>query len=185
LLTTSARVSIELEKNEIRGDKLASVTPITDAYNWNLTRISEAFGLSRDTVRKRLREAGVTPADKRGNAPVYKLSDVGPALFSNEMVMNSEYTPDKMPPKDRKEWFQSENERVKFQTNVGDLIPVGEHRDDLAAVLKKVSSFFDSLPDKMERRRTFTPEQLTELERASDDLREMLYRLLVEVGGNG
>lgn len=164
---------------------MASVTPITDAYNWNLTRISEAFGLSRDTVRKRLREAGVQPADKRGNAPVYRLSDVGPALFANEMTMNSEYTPDKMAPKDRKEWFQSENERVKFQTNVGDLIPVGQHRDDLAFVFKKVGSFFDSLPDKMERQRMFTPEQLVALERAGDDLREMLYQQLIEVGGNG
>lgn len=165
---------------------MSNVTNIADAFNWNVTRISEAFGLSRDTVRKRLREAGVVPADKRGNAPVYRLSEVGPALFANEVTkVAGGYTPDELGPKDRKEWYQSENERLKFQREVGDLVTRGDYRDDLVKTLKIVASFFDSLPDKMERRRSFTVEQLAELERAGDEVRESLYQKLVEAGGDG
>lgn len=163
----------------------SNVTNIADAFNWNLTRISEAFGLSRDTVRKRLREAGVNPVDKRGNAPVYQLSDVGPALFANEtQAIAGGYKPDELAPKDRKEWYQSENERLKFQQAVGDLVTRGDYRDDIAKTLKIVASFFDSLPDKMERRRVFTPAQLAELEKVTDELRERLYQDLIEVGGD-
>ncbi|BBT82720.1 DUF1441 family protein [Salmonella enterica] len=165
---------------------MADVTHIGDAYAWNITRIAEAFGMSRDTVRKRLREAGVQPKGTRGNAPVYLLADVGPALFQGggEQTAAS-HQPDKMPPKDRKEWYQSENERLKFQREIGDLIPVGEYRDDLSRVLKKVVSFFESLPDRMERRRTFSAPQLEELERAADEFRNQLYSELLEVDDNG
>ena len=108
---------------------MADVTHIGDAYAWNITRIAEAFGMSRDTVRKRLREAGVQPKGTRGNAPVYLLADVGPALFQGggEQTAAS-HQPDKMPPKDRKEWYQSENERLKFQREIGDLF------DEIGAV---------------------------------------------------
>lgn len=53
----------------------------------------------------------------RGN-PVYNLRDVGPALFGSPASADPDdiHDPSKMSPKDRKDWFQSENERVKLQT---------------------------------------------------------------------
>lgn len=165
---------------------MGEITRINEAFCWNLTRIAEAFGLSRDTVRKRIREAGVQPSGKRGNAPIYNLADVGPVLFQGDGYQaQTKYTPDELAPKDRKEWFQSENERLKFQREIGDLIPVGEYRDDLSQVLKQVVSFFESLPDRMERRRSFSAAQLEELERAADDFRTQLHRELLEVDDNG
>ena len=50
----------------------------------------------------------------RGN-PVYNLRDVGPGLFGSPASADPDdiHDPSKMSPKD---WFQSENERVKLQT---------------------------------------------------------------------
>lgn len=48
----------------------------------NISQIATMFALSRDTVRKRLRSAGVAPA-KRGDRRIdlYDMAAVGPALF--------------------------------------------------------------------------------------------------------
>ena len=166
---------------------MAEVTNINDAYSWNITRIAEAFGLHRDTVRKRLKEAGVLPVGKRGNADLYPLSKVGPALFGGDAAPGAklEYTPEELWPKDRKEWFQSENERLKFQENIGELIPVHEHRESLLKTIKATVSFFESLSDKMERRRSFTPDQLEELDTATDEFRLILHNQLLEMKDNG
>jgi len=155
---------------------MAEVSHINDAYSWNITRIAEAFNLSRDTVRKRLRESGVRASGKRSGAATYALADVGPALFDAEARFVPEiHDPDKMRPKDRKEWFQSENERVKYLVDAKALIPEGDYRQDLYTTLSAVVSFFENMPDKMERTGLFTPEQLELLETQGDAFRSQLY----------
>ncbi len=53
---------------------MSNVSGIGDAYYWSVFKIAEAFGLHRDTVKKRLLAAN-TPvaATVRGN-PVYRLA---------------------------------------------------------------------------------------------------------------
>lgn len=162
---------------------MAEITPIQEAYAYNISRLAEAFCLDRKTVRKRLSQAMVRPISKRNGQPVYALADVGPALFGAQARPKTDTKdPDKLEPKERKEWFQSENERLKFQQSVGELIPEPEYRDDLALAFKLVVSFFESLPDKMEQRRVFTPAQLGELENATDAMRAQLYDMMIGAG---
>ncbi|MGL5482063.1 MAG: DUF1441 family protein [Aeromonas veronii] len=161
---------------------MAEIAVLADAYKWNVSKLAEGFGLHRDTVRKRLNDAGIAPCGKRGNAPIYDLRDVGPALFGAQQVMvEGEIDPAKLAPKERLDWFRSESERLKFQQTTKTLIPDTEYRDDLAKTLKLVCAFFDSLPDKMERKRVFTREQLEELEKVADELRNQLHTELKEV----
>lgn len=47
----------------------------------NVTDIARMFELSVNTVRSRLRAAKVGPVAKEGNSPMYRMSQVGPALF--------------------------------------------------------------------------------------------------------
>uniref|UniRef100_A0AB39C9V0 Terminase small subunit n=1 Tax=Aliivibrio phage vB_Alvi_H905 TaxID=3234039 RepID=A0AB39C9V0_9VIRU len=165
---------------------MGNVSSINDAYAWNITRIAEAFGLHRDTVRRRLKENQIKPVRKVKGVDVYALMDVGPALFSAESANKSEddYDPNKMAPKDRKDFFQSERERLKFQTEIGELMPDSDYRLDLAETLKAVVAWCESLPDNMERTRLFTPEQLDLLESTSDGLRAQLYVKILEVEPN-
>ncbi|PMN73189.1 hypothetical protein BCT27_12545 [Enterovibrio norvegicus] len=141
------------------------------------------FELHRDTVRKRLKEALVKPAGKKSGVDVYAMADVGPALFSAEVGNKSEddYDPNKMAPKDRKDFFQSERERLKFQTEIGELIPDSEYRLDLAATLKYLVSAFESLPDNLERRYKVPPEVLEHVEKWADENRAWIYNKVLEV----
>lgn len=160
-----------------------SVSQINEAFNWNITRIANAFNFHRDTVRKKIKAAGLKPDGRQGNAELYQLAKVAPVLFSAPEKARGklEYVPEELWPKDRKEWFQSESERIKFQANIGELIPVDKHREALLITVKSVVAFFESLPDKMERRRSFTPEQLEELERVTDAFRAELYEQLLVI----
>lgn len=158
-----------------------SITGGPEPYKWNISQLATAFSLHRDTCRKRLNDAGVQPCGKRANAPLYHLHEAAEAIFAGTVVQGDQADPSKLDPKSRKEWFQSENERLKFQTSIKELIPTGEHRDNMAVTVKAVCSFFDSLPDKMERSRLFTPEQLEALEAECDKMRQQLYNELNEV----
>ncbi|WP_285331703.1 DUF1441 family protein [Vibrio parahaemolyticus] len=162
---------------------MGSVSHLNDAFSWNITRIAEAFGLHRDTVRKRLKEARVKPSGKKSGVNIYALEDVGPALFAAETSNKSEddYNPNKMIPKDRKDFFQSERERLKYETEIGELIPEGDYRLDLAATLKYLVSAFESLPDNLERRYKMQPEALEYIETWADESRTYLYHGLLEV----
>lgn len=149
---------------------------------WNISALASASGLHRDTVRKRLGEAGINPVGKKKNAPVYDTAEAMQAIFAQQTVaVGDQLDPNKLDPKGRLDWFKSETERVKFQREVKELIPNGEARDGLAEVLKRVGSFFDSLPDKMERKRLFTREQLEDLENTCDIFRNQLYQELQEI----
>lgn len=154
---------------------------VKDDYKFNLSTLALMFGVHRDTLRKRLQEASVSPVGKRGNAPIYDAADAAQACFAQQTINADSLDPDKLDPKSRKEWYQSENERLKFQESVGDLIPCGEVRDEYAEMVKRVAAFFDSLPDKMERKRLFTPAQLEALESTCDEMRNFLHRELVEM----
>jgi len=162
---------------------VGSVSHLNDAFSWNITRIAEAFGLHRDTVRKRLKEARVKPSGKKSGVDIYALADVVPAWFAAETSNKAEddYNPNKMIPKDRKDFFQSERERLKYETEIGELIPEGDYRLDLAATLKYLVSAFESLPDNLERRYKMQPEALEYIETWADESRTYLYHGLLEV----
>jgi len=53
--------------------------------HFNISQIARMFDLSRDTVRKRLRAAGIAPSGKEANAPIYDMAKVGPALFGGSI----------------------------------------------------------------------------------------------------
>ncbi|WP_163833368.1 DUF1441 family protein [Spartinivicinus ruber] len=150
-------------------------------FNWSISLIADAFGLSRQTVRKRIRQAGIEPAGTVKSNPVYALADVGPILFTDNLIESADFTPEKLPPKERKDWYQSETERHKLAVQVRELIPEGEVRDEMATLFKSLVSYFESLPDKVERTRLFTTEQLSLLDDCHDKFREELYQQLMAI----
>lgn len=164
---------------------MAEITGIETAYHWNISRFAEAFGMDRATIRKRLKAAGVEPVGKKGAAKLYALKDAAPAIYQadqgQEMEMPTD--PEKMMPKDRKDWHSGEKDRLANETTKSNLVPVDEHREGVLVVLKSVVGFFEGLTDKMERTRKFTVEQLEELESCTDDMRADLYDKLQQAEG--
>lgn len=161
---------------------MAEINRLEEAYNWNITRVAQAFGLHRDTVRKRLREAGVVPTGSRNGANVYALKDVGPALFS-ESRPGAKLSPDEYHPTERKDWYQSENLRVKLEKEMRSLVPAEEAHREMSALAKAVASGLDSLADMLERDAGLPPEAIEMVERITDALREQMYQAILDEGG--
>lgn len=167
---------------------MSNVSNLGDAYNWSVARIAEAFGLNRATVKKRLMDARIPVAGTVKNNPVYALRDVGPALFSNadEPDSDSIHDPSVMDPKSRKDWFQSENERVKLESTLRQLVPADEVHREMAMMAKSVLQVLDTWPDRLERDRGWSPDQLAEAQSMIDEMRDALAGEVHDVGeGDG
>lgn len=157
---------------------MAEINRLEEAYNWNITRLADAFGLHRDTVRKRLKEAGVVPAGARNGANVYALKDAGPALFS-ESRPGTATDPNDYHPSDRKDWYASEISRVKLEKEMRLLVPAEEAHREMSRLAKAVASGLDSLADMLERDAGLPPEAIELVEKTTDALREQMYQVIV------
>lgn len=161
---------------------MSNISNIGDVYNWSIAKIAEAFGMDRKAVKRRLLDANIpVAATTRGN-PVYALRDVGPALFGTDISADPEdiHNPARMDPKDRKDWFQSENERVKLETSLRQLVPASDVHREMALTVKIITQVLDTWPDKLERDRGWKPAQIAEAQAAIDDIREALSAELRE-----
>ena len=160
---------------------MGDLTRIDDVYLWNLTKIGQAFNIHRDTVRKRLTKANVQPKKNLKGKALYALSDVGPALFAGETVLGNDLDPDKLAPKDRKDYYQSENERLKYEKSAALLVPAEEVAQGQATLIKELASAIESGVDRLERTRLFDVAQLEALERDQDMLRNIIHQHMEEM----
>lgn len=154
---------------------MSDVTPISGANDWSISRIAEALGMSRNTVSKRLRESAVKPSRKEKGSFVYALKDAMPALYKADTPQNLGLNnPDEMPPESRKAWFQSENERIKLEREIGNLLDSSEVAREFSLMAKAVIQVLDTLPDVLERDCGLTPHQVSKVQGSIDDLRDQM-----------
>ncbi|WP_434340195.1 DUF1441 family protein [Motilimonas cestriensis] len=159
-----------------------SVSSLDDAYNWSIKRIAEAFGLARETVTSRIKKAHVQPAGKKSGHPVYALNDVGPILFiSDAAAVNEIHNPEIMHPKDRLDWFKSENERLKFHVNEGGLVEAHDSARAMSDLAKSLIQELETLPDLLERDCGMSPESLDRVVHSIDDLRDRMAQSILSM----
>lgn len=157
-----------------------SAQDIATAHQWSISQIARAFGMDRRTVTKRLEDGGVKPASSRGGFPVYELKAVGPALFGQVMVGGTD--PNNMPPNERRAWYQSENERLKFEREMSQLVPMHDVRREMSSMAKGMANTLDSLPDILERDCGLSAEALDRVQEVVDTQREQMYLRIIEDG---
>ncbi|RKR79177.1 DUF1441 family protein [Marinobacter nauticus] len=156
------------------------VNSIADAHNWSISQIARAFGMDRKTVARRLEDSRITPSGKKNGYPTYALRDVGPALFSEHVLFDPEDDPSNLPPSERKAWYQSENERVKLEKELRQLIPVDEVHLEMSQLAKSVTTTLDSLPDILERDCELPPDSVIRVQETVDTLREQMYMRILQ-----
>lgn len=148
----------------------------------SIARLAAEFGMARETVSKRLAQAGVQPDGKRAGYPVYRLRDACPALVDGAVVGEEGVDPSKMKPGDRRAWFQSENERLKFEQETGNLILAAEVHAEFAAVAKIVVRELETLPDRAERDLRCSPEVVEYLQGEVRSVRTEIAKRLADDG---
>ncbi len=136
--------------------------------------------MGRDTVAKRLAAANVPAAEVRAGHPVYRLRDAAPVLLDKGHAGGGEdFDPCDLPPKERKDWFNSEESRLAVQAKARRLIPAAEVEVEYAELVKGLVQFLDTLPDVLERRADLSPEQAVAIGEVIGEQRQALYDRLV------
>lgn len=82
-------------------------------------------------------------------------------------------------PHGRKAWYQSERERLKFEQETEQLVPVSDVRRSFSVVVKAIVQILETWPDRLERDRGWTTSQLNEVQIVVDEVREMLEKAAI------
>ena len=151
---------------------------------WSISWLADQFRLDRRTVTRRIRDAGIPPAGQQSGFPVFRLADVAPVLVDPiSRALEGTVDPRDLPPKDRKDFYQSENERLKVETTMGALVPAVEVEADMAELVKMAVQFLETLPDVLERKLSLQPDQVIKVQERCDHVREQLYQAIVGPDG--
>ncbi|HDR2564812.1 TPA: DUF1441 family protein [Enterobacter ludwigii] len=140
----------------------------------NVSQLAELVGMNRNLVARRLRELELV-AGNGENLKVYELGPALQALLTPSVKENGE-----MSPQDRKAWYQSENERLRFEAASRELLPVDEVAREYASLAKAVVMVLETLPDILERDCALTPPAVTRVQIIIDDLRDEMARKVYE-----
>lgn len=146
----------------------------------SIRRLSDEFGIARETISKRLRESNVQSCGERNGFPVYRLRDACPAILTGAVYDEAGVLdPKTLPPDKRNAWYQSENRRLEFEMSAKQLIPAAEHEANLADMAKNLVQFLVTLPDVLERDANLSPEQVERMHSTIDNQRQALYEKIV------
>lgn len=151
----------------------------------SVSQIASEFGMARATVAKRIEALGIRADGKRAGYPVYRLKDiVRVAGDSGGDGVSEDVDPMRMRPTDRRAWFQSENERLKFEAEQGMLIPAGEVEAEMAEVAKIVTRALETLPDRLERDLRTSPTVVDYVAQHCRAIREELHAAMQDEGAD-
>ncbi|MCP4342143.1 MAG: DUF1441 family protein [Desulfobulbaceae bacterium] len=92
--------------------------------------------------------------------------------------------PEKLPPRERRDWYDGERKRRDLQILDRELIPLDEFSKTYSEVIKSVAASLETLPDMLERDAGMTGAQLQTVYRVVDGLREDIYHKLGENSGD-
>ncbi len=92
-------------------------------------------------------------------------------------------SPENMPPKERRDWYEGEKVRVALELQSGNLLTLDDYRLELARILKQVANTLETLPDTLERKCALPPDALIAVQEEIDKERAMLVAALLEREG--
>lgn len=141
-------------------------------FRLNINQIAALTDLHRQTVATRL--TGVPLADgSNEKRKLYSVQDILISLISR-MPEPAEHDLEEMDAHERKAWFQSERERLKFEQETAQLIPAPDVYREFAAIIKACTQVLETLPDILERDCALPPVAVTRVQEVIDDLRVRL-----------
>ena len=141
-------------------------------FSWSLNQFAREFGIARETVQSRLRAANVAPTGEKRGFPVYSVSAAARAILLPESSTPGLNDPDRMSPKERSDWFRSENERLKYEKDSGLAVGSDESREQMALIAKIGLQVLETLPDILERDYNLDADIISGVEARIDTIRE-------------
>ncbi|MEG0867939.1 MAG: DUF1441 family protein [Hafnia sp.] len=140
----------------------------------NVTQLAALTEVHRQTVKIRLKN--VKPSGGNGsNLTLYSVVD----LLSELMRIPTPVSGEEMNPQDRKAWYQSERERLKFEQETAQLIPASDVRREFSLMTKAVVQVLETLPDILERDCALPPAAIARVQSIIDDLRDQMAEKVI------
>jgi hypothetical protein len=143
---------------------------------WSVSKLAREFNTTRQNLADKIKRANVQPTGTENGNSVYALADVAAIFFADQIVVagSANFDPDKLPPTDRKAWYESEKVRLHVEREQGQLVTLDEYQEELARVFKELANFLETLPDTLERKCTLQPVVVETMQKLIDEQREML-----------
>lgn len=138
----------------------------------NINQLAAITDLHRQTVASRLTNVEPAPGSN-ARLKLYSVLDILKELLSRTTASELVDVDNMLPP-DRKAWFQSERERLKFQQETNELIPAAEVSREFSSMAKAVVQVLETLPDILERDCAMTPSAVVRVQKVIDDLRDQI-----------
>lgn len=147
-----------------------------------------AGALRRDpkTVKKRL--GPCKPKTRQGGVDLYDLEEAMSYLVKPRFDIKDylkTMNPTELPSMLRKEYWDAELKRLKFEEIAGELWPTASVLAVFAEAFKRIKNQMQVWADDVERESDLTPEQYKALTRRVDALRVDLHKQLVEMPKDG
>lgn len=141
-------------------------------FRLNINQLAAMTDLHRQTITSRLSNVPLAP----GSNPKLKLYSVLDLLvvLLSRTADPAQIKVDEMLPPDRKAWFQSERERLKFEQETSQLIPASEVMREFSSMAKAMVQVLETLPDILERDCGLQPSAVSRVQSAIDDLRDQV-----------
>ena len=91
----------------------------------------------------------------------------------------TEEDPEKLPPKERLDWYRGTRERTRHQQEIGELIPAAQVESAMAGLIKPIATGLESLPDLLERDAGISGAAVEKAVAVIDAMRERMYKDLI------
>lgn len=157
---------------------------IPESRRANKADVAQFFGCELTTINRWIAKGLPAIQQGRKGVPwVFDLLACAEWRFSGNIggAAGDQISPEDMPPKERKDWYDGEEKRRKLARDAGELCTTDEFRDSQAQTLKQVAMALETLPDVLERACNIGPETVIKMQQVLDDQRTALAE---KISGN-
>lgn len=139
-----------------------------DDLTFSVSQIARSMGAARDTVSRKLAAVGAEPAGERGGHPVYDLRAIVAAFTAQGVKAD----PSRMNAFELRAFYAAERDRLRLETERGNLISRERHEDCVTTVAKICVRGLVTLPDRVERDKRVAPDVVEYIADCIGDLRD-------------
>lgn len=140
----------------------------------NINQLAAIAGICRQTAAARLKN--IQPAGGHDKLKLYRVTDILTCFLDLPVPASLE----EMEPHDRKAWYQSERERLKFEQETAQLIPADDVRKEMAIWGEIVSEELEKLPSILARDAGLKPMAVNRVQSIIDDLCNLIISRMVK-----
>lgn len=149
-------------------------TRIPESRIANKAEVAEFFGITLPGLDGWIRKG--CPYISKGSKGIGWQFDLLAVAEWKFMPDGTEFDPDELSPRDRKDWYDSEKKKRELQVRDAELYVAHEYDRTFSKILKSVAMGLETLPDVVERSAGISTEQMSAIIPAIDNLRESIYK---------